>query len=79
MEGKDQRDAKEGSWVSDTRRRCHLVRQGYLKGGTESSAWAMTVGRGLDAIHVEMLSGKLHESGVQKVYGRNHFYANFSE
>lgn len=55
------------------------MRQGYLKGGTESSTWAMTVGRGPDAIHVEMLSGKLQESGVQKVYGRNHFYANFSE
>lgn len=55
------------------------MRQGYLKGGTESSTWAMTVRRGPDAIHVEMLSGKLHESGVQKVYESNHFYANFSE
>lgn len=55
------------------------MRQGYLKTGTESSAWAMTVGRGPDAIHVEVLSGKLHESGVQKVCGSNHFYANFSE
>lgn len=39
----------------------------------------MTVRRGPDAIHVEMLSGKLHESGVQKVYESNYFYANFSE